>query len=122
MEKRVETLVERLNNSDPVERARVVRSLGRTRSVRYLPVVANLLKDENDSVRAAAAAALGRIGHLSSIDALVAAAADPNVNVRAAVNLALRTIQPQNSNDAVAVDSVEGIHRAPDQNPDEANG
>jgi HEAT repeat protein len=80
----------RLDDGDPVIRARAVALLAAIGGAEHAAAVVGRLEDEAEEVRAAAAIAVGRLGHSQAAPALAARLADPSWLVRRNAALALR--------------------------------
>src|SRR5437016_3379322 len=78
-----EELIERLKDSEEETRAAAARALGSQKVEAAIPALAELLKDDDDSVQRAAGNALVRIGK-ASLPALTAALKDPKSRLAAA--------------------------------------
>lgn len=94
-----ESLLESLNDEDPLVRAHGARQLSKIQPIpaEALPRLIELLHDEDSQVRSSAASAIASIGPSaqSAIPSLMKLAGDPDPRVRAVASDALKELQVQ---------------------------
>lgn len=93
----VDSLIERLRDSDLRTRLVAARDLGKTRQTIAVKPLGTALQDDEPAVRMAAARALGELGHPEAVPLLIAAFRDTDRDVRKASVRALESL---------------GVHRA----------
>ncbi|MGC4089674.1 MAG: HEAT repeat domain-containing protein [Polyangiaceae bacterium] len=109
----IDSLAERLENSDFRVRVQAALELGRSADGRAVYPLVSALDDENASVRAAAAAALGKLGDARGRSALQAHGSDSSSAVRSEVKSALSKIaakQSQSDEPRTIVVKLGGVH------------
>jgi HEAT repeat protein len=71
-----------LKSSDPKSKIKAARALGSAKERKAVPVLIELLKDENSDLRSAAIEALGAIGHPGSAEGLISALSSPHPSAK----------------------------------------
>jgi len=102
--KRLEVLLQKLNDPDPFVRVEGVQGLGEIQREKSLLSVCGCLDDENLYVRAYAAEAMGKIGRIDislALSKLLPALDDPSPYVRATMILALGELQDKRAADSI---------------------